>query len=143
MSLEKARKVLKRFGFIWVIFGGLIAVLGIVLLIGSRAAAADASRAANAPVFLQAGIKHLVLGIVGIDAGIYCFKALKDPAKLKTVRNIAAILIGLAVLALVSGYVQGTLAANQTSSYIASAAVNALLLYVVGVVRKGSESDNS
>ena len=139
MDLEKATKVLKRFGWIWVILGSFMAVIGIVLLIGSQVAAADAERAVNAPMFLNAGIINLVAGIVEIDAGYYCFKAVNDKSKLKTVRNIAVICIAFSVITFISSSVRGTLAAHTVSSCLATAAVNVILLYAVNSVKKGSE----
>ena len=137
MSLEKAKRGLKRFGYIWVICGAFLAIIGVILLIGAKAATADAERAVNAPMFLHGGITNLILGLVGIDTGYRCFRAAKDSSKINTVCTIARIFILLAVLALVAGFVRGTLAANNVSSCIVSIVVNGILLYEAGVVKKG------
>ena len=138
MSLEKAKRGLKRFGYIWVICGGILAIIGVILLFGAKAANADAERAVNAPIFLHAGITNLVLGLVGVDTGYRCFKAVKDSSKINTVCTIARIFILLAVLAIVAGLVRGTLAANSLSSCIASIVVNGLLLYEANIIKKGN-----
>ena len=143
MSLEKAKRGLKRFGYIWVICGGFLAIIGVILLIGAKAATADAERAINAPMFLHGGITNLVLGLVGVDSGYRCFRAAKDSSKINTVITIARIFILLAVLAIAAGLVRGTLAANYLSSCIASIVVNGLLLYEAHIVKKGDEADNS
>lgn len=143
MSVEKAKIVLKRYGYIWVICGGFLAVIGGILLFSSKVAAADATRAANAPMFLHAGITNLVLGLIGVDTGYRCFCAAKDSSKVKTVRNIALIFIALAVIALVVGGVRGTLAANTVSSCIASIIVNCILLYVTNVAGKGEVNEKN
>ena len=139
MSLEKAKRGLKRFGYIWIICGSVLAILGIVLLLGGKIAMADAARAENAPMFIHAGITNLILGLVGIDTGYRCFKAGKDGSKVKSVITIARIFIGLAVLSILAGFVRGTLAANSLSSCIASIVVNSILLYEAHVVKKGNE----
>ena len=143
MSLERAKKILKRFGYIWVICGSFLAIIGIILLIGGKAAQADVSRAENASKFLHAGITNLILGLVGIDSGYRCFRAVKDSSKIKTVHNIAFIGMGLAIIAILGGIVKGTLAANSLSSCIAVIVVNVLLLYVAHVVKTKSESEGS
>ena len=141
MSLEKAKRGLKRFGYIWIICGSVLAILGIVLLLGAKVAMADAARAENAPMFFHAGITNLILGLVGIDTGYRCFKAGKDGSKVKSVITIARIFIGLAVLSILAGFVRGTLAANSLSSCIVSIVVNSILLYEAHVVKKGNEAE--
>ena len=143
MSLERAKSGLKRFGYVWVICGGILAVIGVILLIGAKAATADAERAVDAPVFLHGGITNLILGLVGVDSGSRCFRAAKDSSKINTVITIARIFILLAVLAIVAGFVRGTLAANSVSSCIASIVVNGLLLYEANIVKKGNTADNN
>ncbi len=128
---------MKRFGYFWVICGGVLAVIGVILLFGAKAATADAERAVNAPMFLHGGITNLVLGLVGIDSGYRCFRAVKDSSKIKSVCTIARIFILLAVLAIVAGLVRGALAANSISSCIASIVVNGVLLYEANIVKKG------
>lgn len=143
MSLEKAKRVLKNYGYIWVICGAILAIIGVILLLGAKVATADAERAVNAPMLFHGGITNLILGLVGVDTGYWCFRAVKDSSKLKTVSTIARIFILLAVLAVVVGLVRGTLAANSISSCIASIAVNGILLYAANIVKKGNEADNS
>ena len=138
MSLEKAKRGLKRFGYIWIICGSFLAIIGIVLLLGGKVAMADAARAENAQMFFHAGITNLILGLVGIDTGYRCFKAGKDGSKVKSVITIARIFIGLAVLSILAGFVRGTLAANSLSSCIASIVVNGLLLYEANIIKKGN-----
>ena len=143
MDLERAKKGIKRFGYIWVICGGFLAIMGIALLLGAKVASADVARAENASKFLHAGITNLLLGLVGVDTGCRCFRAVKDSSKINTVRRIAIILIGLAVIAIISGLVRGTLAANSVSSCLSSIVVNGLLLYETNIVKKGTETDSN
>ena len=141
MSLERAKRGLSRFGYIWMILGGLLAVIGIILLIGGKSAAADVARAENASKFFHAGITNIVLGLIGVDTGYRCFKATKDSKKVKDVITIARIFILLAVLAMLVGFVRGTLAASTVSSCIVTIVVSGLLLYVASIVKKGNEAD--
>ncbi|MBR4575463.1 MAG: hypothetical protein IKO16_11185 [Lachnospiraceae bacterium] len=141
MSMERAKRGLKRFGYIWVICGGFLVIIGVILLLGAKAATADAERAINAPTLLHGGITNLVLGLVGIDSGYRCFRAVKDSSKIKSVCTIARIFILLAVLAIVAGLVRGTLAANSLSSCIASIVVNGVLLYEANIVKKENGAD--
>ena len=143
MSFERAKRGLKTVGIIWIIIGCLLTIVGILLLIGSRTAAADAATAQDASRFLHGAISNLILGIVGLDAGYYCFKASKDSSKAKTVRNIAVLGLILAVLVFVIGLMKGTLAANNVASIIASTIVNCILLYEAHIVIKGSKAENS
>lgn len=141
MTVENAKSGLKRFGYIWVICGGILAIIGIALLIGGYVASSDAERAVNAPGLYHAGITNLILGIIGIDSGYRCFKAVKDTSKINTVRNIAIIGIGLAVIAIVAGCIRGVLAANNLSSCIVAIVIFGLLLYEVMVIKKGTGND--
>ena len=143
MSLERAKSGLKRFGYVWVICGGFLAIMGILLLIGGKAAAADASRAENAASFIHAGITNLVLGLIGVDTGYRCFRASKDSSKIGTVCTVARIFIGLAILAILVGFVRHTLAASSVASCLATIVVNAILLYEAHIVKKGNKADNS
>lgn len=140
MSFEKAKRVLRNYGYIWVICGAFLAIIGVILLLGAKAATADAERAVNAPMLLHGGITNLILGLVGVDTGYWCFRAVKDSSRVKTVSTVAWIFILLAVLAMVAGLVRGTLAANSMSSCIASIAANGLMLYAANIVRKGNEA---
>lgn len=143
MSLERAKKGIKRFGYIWVIVGAIVLVLGVILILGGRVAAADVEKAENAARFTYSGIVNVILGLVGIDAGYRCFKAVKDSKKLRDVKTIASIGIGLAILAILGGFVKGTLAPQNLSTCIASIVVNGLLYYETHVVKKGLEAENN
>ena len=141
MTVEKAKRGLKRFGYIWVICGAFFAIIGIVLIAGGYIASSDAERAVNSPGFYHAGITNLIIGLIGIDSGYRCFKAVKDSSKINTVRNIAVIGIGLAVLAIIAGCVRGVLSPNNLSSCIVAIVISGLLLYEVMVIKKGTDND--
>ena len=143
MDFEKAKKGLKRFGLIWVICGAFLLIIGIIMIIGGRAAAADAERAVDAAKFTHAGITNIILGLIGLDSGYRCFKAVKDPKKLKDVHTIAVIFIGFAILGLLVGYMRSTLSASYVSTCIVSIVISGLLLYETIIAKKGFEAEKN
>ena len=143
MSFERAKRGLGRFGYIWVILGGILAVIGIILLIMGKVNSGDAADTVTVSMLYHAGITDLVLGLIGLDTGYRCFKATKDLKKVKDVITIARIFILLAILAMLAGFVRGTLAANTVSSCITTIIVNGFMLYIAYVVKKGLKAENA
>ena len=135
MSLERAKRGLRNVGIFWIVCGGFLTVMGIILLTGAGVAGSDPSDAENAAKFLTGGITNLIIGLDALIEGILCIGASKKASRAMPVMIFAVLGIVLSIIKLVSGALHAD--PSGIASGLASLAVNGILFYMANIVKKG------
>ena len=140
MDLAKSQKIVKVLGILDIIAAVLciLAAIGMFgiggLAAGSEDIATNTDLQTGVGIFFFLAILALVSGVVDLLEGIFALRAAKDASKVKPLWIFAIIGVILAVMALITGIING--GTESLGSNVFSLAISCCMFYLANNIKK-------